>query len=184
MEPYDYDSIIKSARWRAILARSDRGAELAIPEDIYVNMSTDALLKSVVSYPFLIDITAFNSYREGFMTLFHEREELYHEINELVSRDDFGSVLINEYKDMPIVHPEFEYNIYLELMEILIAQPEVTGGLPESDLYTLAEVAEQKHDEKAAANHIYSSSDTFYQAVAENVGSALYSVVVSSTVER
>ena len=178
-EPYDYDSIINTARWRGMPMRSARGAELAIPENIYKNMTTKALLQSIVSYPFLIDLFAFNSYREGFLTLYQEREELYHEINELVSRDDFGAVLINEYTDMPVIHPELEYNIYLEFMEILVAQPEMTGGLPDRDLYAIAEIAKQKHDEKAAANQIYSNPNTLYIAANENNGTALQSVLSS-----
>ena len=176
-EPYDYDSITGTPEWRGIQLRSDRGARLAIPEDVYLNMTTEALLKSVVSYPFLIDMSAFDSYRVGFLTLYQERKELYPEINEMVNRTDFSSVLIKEYVDMPIVHPVWEYNIYLEHMEILIAQPEVTGGLSDEDTRTLAEIAKQKHDEKTAANHIYSDPKTFYRAVNENHGTALHSSV-------
>ena len=175
-EPYDYESIITSARWRGIPMRADRGAELAIPEDIYTDMTTEALLKSIISYPFLIDMVVFGSYRTGFLTLYQERGELYPEINELINRVDFPSTLIKEYTNMPVIHPEREYNIHLEHMEILIAQPEFTGGLSDSELQQIAEIAMQKQADKTAASDVYSNPKLFYRAVNENKSSALQSI--------
>jgi len=107
-DPYDYASIMSSG-W-GVVSRAERGAKLVIPKEIYTNMTTEALLKSIVSYPFLIDMQAFEIWRIGFLILYEERRELYPVINELVQRDDFAITLIKEYKETPVIDTEWNYS--------------------------------------------------------------------------
>ncbi len=75
------------------LSRDERIESCQIPEDIVDSMSTETLLESVLDYPFMIDMLAFNTYEEGYERVKSE----FPALQELIERDNLSSALIDEY---------------------------------------------------------------------------------------
>ena len=129
------------------MTRSDRVDACQIPNDAIANMSTEELLQAVLAYPFMIDLYAFDTYRAGFEHVYRE----FPALAELAKRTDFGPVLIDFYRNIPVecasdVSGNTNYqNIRpLSIIEILIAQEEMTGGLDEAEINSLIQIAEEK----------------------------------------
>ena len=95
----------------------------------------------------MIDLYAFDTYRAGFEHVYRE----FPALAELAKRTDFGPVLIDFYRNIPVecasdVSGNTNYqNIRpLSIIEILIAQEEMTGGLDEAEINSLIQIAEEK----------------------------------------
>ena len=59
-EPYDYGVDTQTEEWEALTARQRREA-YSIPQEIIDDMTTEALLRSVLDNPFLSDAWAFST---------------------------------------------------------------------------------------------------------------------------
>ena len=68
-EPYVYPIVPGTPEWVALDSRVTKGQVCQIPEDILSRMTTSALLETVLDYPLLGDIYAWNSYDQGFAAL-------------------------------------------------------------------------------------------------------------------
>lgn len=65
-EPYEYPILPGTDEWKAILDHSEKIKLCQIPEDILPLMTTEALAKTVVTYPFMVDMYAWNSTSIGY----------------------------------------------------------------------------------------------------------------------
>lgn len=174
--------ITNTDEWKN-MSRADRVAACQIPEEEIIKMSTDDLLQHVLNYPFMIDIFAFSSFAMGFEHVYDE----FSAISALIARKDYGKVLIDAYSTLPVetsssAHtPEYSQNIReLCVLEILIAQPEMTDVLSSTEIADLAAAADEKFKEKTDACEIYSDSITvFAQALNEHPESAIAAAVSS-----
>ena len=168
--------IMTTSEWED-MSRTDRVAACQISEQELTEMSTEDLLQYVLNYPFMIDMYAFSTYEMGFEHVCSEFEAL----PILVGREDYGQVLIDTYSSVPVETSLLDrsadcyQNIWdLGILEILIAQPEMTDSLSATEISDLATIAEQKYVAKSNALEIYSGScASFAQALAENPDSAI-----------
>lgn len=159
------------------MSREERVAACQLSEEDIDEMSTEELLQYVLNYPFMVDIYAFSTFEQGFYHVFEEFEA----ISLLVDREDYGETLIDTYAAVPVVtsvqtRSNTDYqNIWdLGILEILIAQPEMTETLSSSEIADLATTADKKFDEKMDALDVYSGScESFAQALNENPDSAI-----------
>jgi len=127
-------------------------------------MTTEALVKTCLNFPFLLDIYAFENTQEGFERIISG----FNGINELYSRDDVATVLLVLYKKIKNEHfrkPELlntkykdrrgKFVIELDYIESFIAQDAVLSKLTKAEKKQLAEECIQKHDEKCKNNDLY-----------------------------
>ena len=87
--PYVYPLQPNTPEWKAIISRKDRAAACQIPADILPAMTTRALAETVLNYPFLSDMYAWNTTSIGFHVLLED----FNGLRELVSRSDGLEVL-------------------------------------------------------------------------------------------
>ena len=73
----------------------------------------------------------------------------------LTKRADFGAVLIDFYRNIPVenaysvsANANYQNIRSLSIIEILIAQEEVTGGLDEAEVNLLIQISEEKEPRK------------------------------------
>ena len=131
---YDYPVKPGMPEWEE--ATQDRGqlkADLQIPEDLLSSMSTEELVDTVLNYPCFNDLYYYNNKQEGFESL----SDVFNGFQELLSRDDAATVLLNKYNQtaaeqknvksvMSMGDAEAVEKIsYKANIEVLLAQPEV-----------------------------------------------------------
>lgn len=177
--------VLKSAQLYPVIAtdewgdmsRADRVAACQITEEDALDMSTEDLFQYVLNYPFMIDIYAFSTLEKGFEHVYNEFEA----ISWLVNRDNYGQVLIDTYSSISVENntlgrnSDCYQNIWeLGILEILIAQPEMTDSLSSDEIADLVELAKNKLTAKSSTLDIYSGScASFAQALSENPNSAI-----------
>ena len=91
--PYPFFSVLSWDQWRR-LAGEERAAAIEVPEDILKEMTTLALVKTVVNYPSLTDYAYAYNYPLAAMNALIERSALF---QELVSRENAEDILIWAY---------------------------------------------------------------------------------------
>lgn len=83
-QPYDYPVKLGTPEWRSFHSRVERLAACHVEEALLKTMTTQALVETVLNYPMLADMYAFNSIEEGI-----ERVSIHFAgINELAGRSD------------------------------------------------------------------------------------------------
>lgn len=105
-----------------------------IPEDILHAMTTEALVETVLDYPLLITLYAYEDFSEGFYVLANE----FNGMQELLQRPDGAEVLMERYIN-PVLTPHslfsktepnlvngFSDSIHLG---IILSQPEISEQL-------------------------------------------------------
>ena len=64
--PYEYPYVPGTQEWIDLGSTSARRQASQVPDELLQSMSTDALLQTVLDYPFLSDIYAFNTMKMGY----------------------------------------------------------------------------------------------------------------------
>lgn len=114
------------------MPRAGRVALCQIPPNIVNAMSTEDLLASVLDYPFMIDMLAFSSMRDGFLHVYEE----FPALQALLQRDDFASLAAKQFME---VREGTSANDLVKAiyMGVLMEQPEVYEKLDATDYATL-----------------------------------------------
>lgn len=94
--PYEYPVKPGTEAWFALETHGERAAACQIPEEILSNMTTEALVESVVSYPFITDILLFNSAEDGYTIV----RDHFNGLQELEVREDGREALSQYYEHM------------------------------------------------------------------------------------
>lgn len=87
--PYQYPITPGTDEWKAILDHSEKIKLCQIPEDILPRMTTEALARTVVAYPFMVDMYAWDSASIGYAVV----ALTFNGLQELERRPDALSVL-------------------------------------------------------------------------------------------
>ena len=69
--PYEYPYVPGTQEWIDLGSTSTRRQASQVPDELLQSMATDALLQTVLDYPFLSDIYAFNTMKMGYEVLSH-----------------------------------------------------------------------------------------------------------------
>lgn len=123
--PYDYP-LIPTVGWGNFASRKERVLACQIPDEVLQIMTTQALVQSVVQYPYIIDMWSYSTLREGFESVYSQ----FSAMDALVNRPDVGSALLNQYeainrKRLSSEGAEWANEIFkLQIIEIILAQPE------------------------------------------------------------
>ena len=112
--PYEYPIKPGTEEWKLITSRIERAEKCQIPEDILSRMTTEALAKTVLEYPFMVDMYAWNTTSIGYQVIkseFNGLQELemrpdgletLQSMSQMRSTDGDGSSLRSRYLDIII----------------------------------------------------------------------------------
>ena len=87
-EPYEYPIEPGTNEWKELQTHEQKLAVSQIPEDTLQDMTTEALLDTVLNYPLLVDTMAYNSIEKGIEVV----SEQFEGLKELLNRNDFLTV--------------------------------------------------------------------------------------------
>jgi hypothetical protein len=96
LDSYDYPIKPGTEEWKAFGMHDQMVKACQIPEDTLKKMSTEGLAETVLHYPLLSDVSAFNSVQYGFERVSSQ----FNGLSELLNREDAGSELSATYRTM------------------------------------------------------------------------------------
>lgn len=164
---YEYPISAGSSEWAQYESKQELLDQLQIPNGILQNLTTEALVETVLNYPFFMDIYCYNSPQEGFKYM----SKKFNGFSELLSRTDAAETLVSHYQSMGVCTDDRNVtglnSVYdLSNIEILMGQNDVIDQLNEGELQTLNNVIAEKYTEKLSAPNIYGTTkDAFYQTI-------------------
>lgn len=89
-EPYQYPILPGTAEWRALNTLEEKIRACHVDEELLASMTTPALLETVLTYPLLVNIYAFNSIESGMKNV----SMYFPGISLLAAREDVNGCLI------------------------------------------------------------------------------------------
>lgn len=98
-EPYIYPLTPDSEEWATFMYKSDILDKLQIPSEKLSSMTTEALLTTVLNYPYILDYNFFNSPEFAFQAFFLD----FNGFRELMSRSDLTDILISKYDNSEVM---------------------------------------------------------------------------------
>jgi hypothetical protein len=151
-DAYDFPIKPGTDGWKAFTTHDEMLEACQIPEDILKNMSTKGLVETVLEYPLLGDMMAYNSIQHGFEAVASQ----FNGLPELLSRKDAGTELLAVYNKMNPLDIEENwgdvqkgaYTFSIANVEILLAQNEILHNLSEIQLEDLTAEARLKYTAK------------------------------------
>lgn len=177
--PYTFPIRPGSPEWAQFSSKRQKITVSQIPERKLKNMTTKALLETVIDYPLIMSFYAFNNIESACDTMAGD----FNGFGELVSRSDINKVLLNRYKNTRVITAE-EVKNYDELEEPTEEQSFefftvfgeaniveflfefnkiINGAMPAEDFAVLSELAAQKNAERRAVGaDIYSENSMYY----------------------
>ncbi len=158
----EYWERLKSISYQA--SYDEKLKDCQIPERLLNEMTTEALVKTCLNFPFLLDIYVFENIQEGFDKITAN----FNGLNELYLRNDAATAFLKIYRKIKNEHisqPHLLDNKYrdkrgkfvieLDYIEFFLAQNQILSKLTESEKLLLAKECIQKHDEKCKNNDLY-----------------------------
>jgi len=166
---YDFPIKPGSEEWADIQSHADRALACQIPEDILGKMTTEALIETVLDYPFYMDLYFFNNYQNGFETM----SSRFNAFQELLTREDLGGKLIARYSMMDptdinesgMLNGKRFNSFSFADIEILLSQDEVLEKLNEGQLQALNQLVYQKHEDKKNVEEFSGCLDYYVSSV-------------------
>lgn len=180
---YTYPIQPGTAAWEALTSHAEMVAATQIPLETLQQMSTAALIESVLAYPLNGDILAYNSTQAGFDAVAAEFDGYV----ELFNRADAASILLANYQALDpavvtaaSVDDQGAYDRQLTLIETLLAQDAIQMKLTPEEQTALVAASLDKFYAKQALNEVYGHFGRERSAVV--MGRALQAgIVVAAT---
>lgn len=96
--PEDYSGYIYpirpgTAEWYTLDSHSDMIEACTIPDDILSSMTTDELMESILAYPLIVDMFAYDDWSVGFQVV----ASRFNGLQEFLNRSDSPSALVNVF---------------------------------------------------------------------------------------
>ena len=104
--PYEFPVVPGTQEWIDLGDIFARRKACEVPDDIIQNMTTDALLQTVLRHPFFSDMYAFNSLEQGYVVV----RRRFSDLREFERRPDYLDVL-TQYCEASSALPEKERNL-------------------------------------------------------------------------
>lgn len=102
--PYQFPITPEDAEWKEFETKAEALEVCQIPETILHQLTTGALLETVLHYPFLMDYLAYDDYEIAAEVM----EDTFNGCKELYSREDLTEVLLAKYSDAKLLSPKNE----------------------------------------------------------------------------
>lgn len=132
-------------------------------------MTTDMLVSAYLNYPLLGDMYAYNTIETGFAALRKQCNAL----DELLTREDVGEVLLNRYENIKLcdLHSStrVSYNEFIapSALEILAAQPEIVNNTDDETFAAINAAIYKKCSAKS--DEVYSATKSLYYSVLNEI---------------
>ena len=148
-DAYDYsDFKVKAKTWKPLTSYEEKINDCQIPSIMLKSMSTEGLVETCLTFPFYMDIFAFNNLQEGFQKI----SSKFNGFEELFKRNDAGIIILKRYEALqPDNFDDTWTNIQkgnlgwkLSYIEILLAQNEIINKLNKIDRLELLNNCLQK----------------------------------------
>lgn len=179
---YDYPIKPGTDEWVKLNDRAKRGDACQIPEDVLKSLSTDELVETVLNYPFLMDIYAYDTIQQGFKAV----ASRFNGLKELLQREDAGPKLLERYKQMEVIKDPKKviskelFN--LSSIEVILRQDEIMSKLNKTKIEELEKEVENKYFEKNAHPDIYGLTKAASYEVQADIQNSRVSAQTSYTV--
>lgn len=167
--PYQFPVIPGTSEWESFRTKQEMLDVCQIPEDKLENMTTEALLETVMNYPLIDNFIVFNTIEDACDVMSDD----FNGFRELFSRNDVVPILLERYSTANVLSAdELESSSpgdFFEpaTLEYLIACNEIkNGSMAEDDLEYFYELLAEKSAERYDAD-IYSVHSEIYQNYAE-----------------
>lgn len=177
---YSYELQPGTEQWSSYKNKSDILARLQIPEEKLNNMTTEALLETVLDYPYLLDYKFFNTSENAYDTFYND----FNGFRELVSRDDLTNVLLEKYESADVVNVaqnsnrsgstaiemtvEPEQFFYTSTIEFLITCDQIANGdYTTTENAILLELVNDKTTDRMETG-LYSEASNVYEIFASS----------------
>lgn len=175
---YTYPIVPGTDEWNSFLTRGEMLKACQIPEEKLKNMSTEALLETVLMYPLISDYFYFNSLSEAY----HNMNASFNGLRELVSRKDVMSTIIEEYsRSCVVTASELSKSSPKDFwksttLEFLIVCGELSGvSLTNDEKELFQKLMEEKQEQRERAG-IYSLQSDIYNNQVNGMARAAGSV--------
>ncbi|MDD5605191.1 MAG: hypothetical protein PHX29_04705 [Dehalococcoidales bacterium] len=148
-DAYDYPIRPDTEEWKQLHGFNDMLNACQIPENVLKNMSTAALVETVLDYPLLFVYTAHNDWQQGFDMLVSN----FNGLQELFNRKDAGGKLLVKYievdpKTIDIQRDDFEKCAFLTdlyNLQMILSQQPILKQLSTYQTQVLLSETETKH---------------------------------------
>ena len=138
-DAYDYPIKPGSPEWAQLTSSQQMDSVLQIPNDILLDMSTEGLIETCLSYPRFGDLYFAEDYQWAFEVLTSH----FNGFRELLLRDDAAIKLFDRYLQMypgcsinnwpSIIRPGYSTSFSFSFIEIILAQPEILQQLNDAE---------------------------------------------------
>jgi hypothetical protein len=122
-----------------------------IPEELLAKMSTEGLVRTCLNYPMAYDAFAYDSFQTGLKSVIAS----FNGLQELITRPNVGSVLLQAYKDMdPLNLRDCGYPVrnvcrfQFMYVELLFADDAVIAGMDAQERRVLLQESYRKYVSK------------------------------------
>lgn len=162
---YQYKITSDCAEWKTLNSHDEMVAACQIADDEIQEMTTDMLVSAYLNYPLLGDMYAYNTIETGFAALRKQCNAL----DELLTREDVGEVLLNRYENIKLydLHSStrVSYNEFIapSALEILAAQPEIVNNTDDETFAAINAAIYKKCSAKS--DEVYSATKSLYYSV-------------------
>jgi hypothetical protein len=110
-EKYNYTIDLGTNDWKSLKTHQEKVEVSQIPDEILSKLTTTALLDSILDYPLLIDIYAFNTVDEGYINVF----ESFNGLHEFVERSNYTNTLANKYFSLKTEYKNGNIDVFLDM---------------------------------------------------------------------
>ena len=155
-EAYQYPiTPANTDEWAKLTNLAEKKEVCQIPSEITENMTTEALIETVLTYPLLPPAALFNDPKtalDGYMD--------FNALSELFSREGVPELLIEMNSNINIskAATDYEERTKMNGIEVLLGRNEIIEKMNNSQLDEMAKVAVKKYKEKKAISKGFSGS--------------------------
>ena len=119
-----YIALMEATDWGLYDNHAINVQRAQIPDYLLNQMTTEQLVNAVLNYPLMFDLTAWNTYSDGFRAVCKN----FNGLRELLMREDRTEKLLEKYQEHPIFANTRSVNSNTLLqdmyLDVLLAQPE------------------------------------------------------------
>lgn len=155
---YDYPIKRGTVEWNSIKDYQSLRNACQIPIEVVNQMTSEALLESVLNYPLLGDAFVFNSFQKGIENL----KINFNAFDALSNRTDLGRVLRNKYLILAVKKFDTEslivkggHSVKLSFLELLFGQSFTNNTLTKDQSITVIKTLIDSMNEKKKNGEIY-----------------------------
>jgi hypothetical protein len=138
---YDFPIKPRTDEWKAFTTHEEMVKACQIPTSVLRQLYTDGLIETVLSYPLINDVWAYNTPQQGISAAIGQ----FNGLQELLNRHDSGAKLLSKYTSMDIESIRkdlsdselIDYYNEVRLVEMVIAQQPIVSSLSRNQLRDL-----------------------------------------------